>query len=53
MVSFWTEPALIFWIFMKNPCEKKKARINYFDEQKGPWIYLKTFQKKNKNFKAI
>ena len=36
----------------KNPCQKKKVCINYFDEQEKPWRYLKIFQKKNKNFKA-
>ena len=53
MVSFWTEPILVFWIFMKNTLLKWKVGINYFDEQEKPWIFFKTFQKKNKNFKAI
>ena len=39
--------------YEKNPCKKKKVRINYFDEQEKPWIFFKIFQKKNKNFKAI
>ena len=33
----------------KKPCKKKKARINYFDEQYKPRIYWKIFhRKKNK-----
>ena len=46
MVSFWTEPFLIFWIFMKKTFVK--VCINYFDEQEKPWIYLNIFQKKKK-----
>ena len=53
MVSFWTEPSLIFWIFIKNPCKKKKGCINYFDEQKNPEYIWKYSRKKPKNFKAI
>ena len=48
MVSFWTEPFLVFLIFMKkNSCKKKKVRKNYFDEQEKRWTYLKIFWKKN------
>ena len=32
----------------KNPCEKKKARKNYFDKQEKPWEYLKMFREKTK-----
>ena len=33
--------------------KKNKDCINYFDEQEKPWIFLKIFQNKTKNFKAI
>ena len=37
----------------KNPWKKKKVCINNFDEHEKPWTYLKKFQKKKTNFKAI
>ena len=53
MTSFWTEPFLNFWIFMKKyPCKKNKIRKNCFDKQEKFWTYLKMFWKKRKNFKA-
>ena len=53
MVSFWTEPFLNFWIFMKKyPCKKNKIRKNCFDKQEKFWTYLKMFRKKRKDFKA-
>ena len=40
MVSFWTEPFLNFWIFMKKyPCKKNKIRKNCFDEQEKFWTF--------------
>ena len=51
MVSFWTQPFLNFWIFMKKyPCRKNKTRKKYFDKQVK--LYLKMFRKKRKGFKA-
>ena len=54
VVSFWTEPFLNFWIFVKkDPCKKNKIRKNCFDEQEKFWTYLKMFRRKRKKFKAI
>ena len=54
MVSFWTEPFSIFWIFIKrNPSKNKKVYRNCFDKQGRSWTYSKMFRKKHKNFKAI
>ena len=38
---------------MKKALVKKKVPINYFDKQEKPWIFLKIFQAKTKNFKGI
>ena len=47
MVSFWTEPSLIFWIFMKKALvERKWFNMNYFYKQEKPCMLLKTFQEK-------
>ena len=51
---------ILNWTFLnfldfyeKNPCNKKKVGKNCFDKQEKSWTYLKIFQKKHKNFKAI
>ena len=51
MVLFWTEPILIFLVFMKEMLVKKKGSHDYFDKQEKPWIVFKIFQKKK--IKAI
>ena len=37
----------------KNPCKKKKLRINYFGKQEKPKCFLKYFRKKTKILKPF
>ena len=36
----------------KNPCKKKKVRINYFEEQEKPRMFFKIFQKKKQKYQS-
>ena len=55
MVSFWTDPFLIFWIFMKKSLVKRKkfAKIVSNNKKNPEHTVFENVLEKNTIFKAI